>query len=116
MFLNRNTTNYYIYVAGIWLFRAGKIEAFKLKISERIKPVLFLVNQQDSQQVFVTQPFSCLLFSSVLGWLRMGENPKTSEEGTADLRPWLGRTNGNKQGLWSWTHVSPSFNTFYSLK
>lgn len=53
MFLNRSTANDYIYMTGTWLLRAGKIEAFKLKISERIKSVLFLVNQQDSQQVFV---------------------------------------------------------------
>ena len=80
MFLNRNTANYYIYMAGTRLLRAGKIEACKLKFSGRIKSVLFLVNQQDSQQVSVTQSLSRLLFSSVLGWLRMGENPKTLEE------------------------------------
>ena len=72
-------------MAGTRLLKAGKIEACELKISERIKSVLFLVNRQDSQQVSVTQPFRRLLFSSVLGWLRMGENPKTLEEGTVDL-------------------------------
>lgn len=58
--------------------------------------MLLLVNQQDSQQVFMAQPFIYLRFNSMLDWIRMGEKTDILEEATGDLQPWLGRPNGNK--------------------
>lgn len=40
----------------------GLFEELKIKISDRIKSVLFLVNQQDSQQLLMRQPLRYLLF------------------------------------------------------
>lgn len=70
-----------------------------------------MVNQQDSQQVFMRQPLISVFLNSVLDWITIRERPEHSR-GTRSLGlAW--KAKHDQEGLWSHTRLPPGLNFYY---